>query len=124
MSLFSVFILTVLICSLLILSGTYALPIQADEKGIALAGGMGESVIFNLAIEEVGSKMVEVDELNSSQVVKEVEEDSGVIAEIPTQEISKGPALTSGYWRIVGIIIGISSLLIFIAIYLIKKKKI
>ena len=31
MSLFSVFILTVLICSLLLLGGAYALPIPADE---------------------------------------------------------------------------------------------
>jgi len=114
---------SVLVCGLFFINASFCLPIQADEKGIALAGGTGESVIFTLAIEEAGSKTTEVNELNR-QVVNEVEDDSGVVAEIPTQEIPKGPASASGYWRIVGIIIGICSLLIFVVIFLIKQKKI
>jgi len=116
--------LTVLVCGLLILGGTFCLPIQAEEKAIASSGSTGEEVPFTLAIEEAGSKTVEVNELNRSQVIKEVTGDSGVDAEIPTQEIPKGPTVSSGDWRIVGIIIGICSLLIFTVIYLIKRKKI
>jgi hypothetical protein len=117
-------LLSILVCVLLTLGGISVMPIQAGDQGIVLAGGMEESLIFNLAIEEAGSKSIEVNELNSSQVVNEVEEDSVVVAEIPAQEIPKVPALESGYWGIFGIILGICSLLVVVVIYLIKQKKI
>lgn len=107
------FLLTVFICGLLIISGSYTLPIQADEGRITPAEGMEESVVFSLAIEEDCSKTADVNELDRRQVVNEA------IAEIP-----KAPSLESGYLRIIGIIIGICSLLVFTLIYLIKKKKI
>ena len=119
MSLKIPFLLTIFVCGLLIIGGSYALPIQADEEIIPLAGGMEESEILTLAIEETGSEMADVNELNSRQVVNVVQEDSEVVAEIP-----KAPSLESGYWRIIVLIIGICFLLIFTLILLIKKKKI
>lgn len=118
------FIITVLVCSLLIMGGYHCLPIQADEKGIALAEGMEESLILTLAIEEAGSKSIEVSKPYGSHVFTHIEDDSGIVVESPTQEIPEKPALGSGYGRIVGIIIGICSLLMVVVIYLIKQKKI
>ena len=112
-------ILTIVsVCGLFFINALFCLPIQADEKGIILAEGTGESVIFTLAIKEASCKTADVNELNNNHGVNDVEQDSGVVVEIPTQEIPKRPDLESGYWRIVGIIIGVCSLLIVVVIYL------
>lgn len=119
MSLKIPFLLTVFICCLLIISGSYALPIQADEKIIPLAGGIEESANFNLVVEELGSKTADVNELSSMQFVNDAQEDSAVVA-----ETLKAPSLGSGWWKIILSILGICLLLISTLIYLIKRKKI
>jgi hypothetical protein len=95
-----------------------------NEKEITIANGMGETVVFTLSIEEPGIKTINVNELTGSLVVKEEKEESGKIAEGKTLLIPEKPTPTLGYRWIVVLIVVICALLITLAIYLIKMKKI
>jgi hypothetical protein len=91
--------------------------IVMDEKEITLAGGSGESVIFTTTFDKAGEMTVEVNELLGGLFVKAVDEETssetGIIAEIPTQDTPEEPTSTSGgYWWIVGVIIGACAILI------------
>jgi hypothetical protein len=109
--------------------------VLVGEKEITLAGGSGEMVVFTTTFNEAGNKVIEVNELTGNLIVKEevleeafleeeLTQESEIIVEIPTQDIPDKLTSTSGsYWWIIGLISGVSVLLIAIIIYLMKQKR-
>jgi hypothetical protein len=93
-----------------------------DEQQVTLAGGSGKTVAFTLAVNEPGTKSIEVNELAGSLVVKEVEEE-GAVAEIPTQETPEETDVgTSNWW--IWVVVGVGVILIAgAAILIIRRRK-
>ena len=114
------------------LNGEYQVTCKVDgavveEKSVTLAGGTGGLVAFMLNFDEAGIKTIQVNELSGSLVVngeEEISEETGEVAAIPTQEIPKEPASTSGgYGWLVGLVMGLSVVSI-IAVYFIRRNRI
>jgi hypothetical protein len=106
-----------------------------DEKEVTLAGGAGESVVFTLAITESGNKTIEVNELSGSLVVKDIKEDTGIIAEMPAQDNNEAteqtghppapPTLSSTTsWWIILIYVAAGFIVISIIIYVFMRRRI
>ena len=111
------------------MEGAYEVVCSVDgvvmaEKEITLAGGRGELVVFTLAIDQAGEKTIVVNGLTHSLVVNEVDEEPGLVAEMPTQEIPEDNTSTSGdywWWWIIVLILGVCALMIVTALYLRRK---
>lgn len=101
-----------------------------DEKEITLAGGSGEAVVFTTTFGEAGEKLIEVNEMSGSLIVKEVVEgepspEPGSVAEeaeIPIDEIIEEPEPESRWW-IVGLILGVCAVIIVSVIFFNMRRR-
>jgi hypothetical protein len=101
-----------------------------DEKEITLAGGSGEAVVFTTTFGEAGEKLIEVNEMSGSLIVKEVVEGEpspetgpvAEVAEIPIDEIIEEPEPESRWW-IVGLILGVCAVIIVSVIFLNMRRR-
>jgi hypothetical protein len=91
------------------------------EQQVTLAGGAGETVAFTLAVNEPGTKSIEVNELTGSLVVKEVPEDGGVAEVEPEETPEKTEEETSNWW--IWVVVGIGVILIAGAAVLIIRRR-
>jgi hypothetical protein len=108
-------------------SGVYSVVCKMNgvvvgEEQVTLAGSSGDTISFTLAVNEPGTKTIEVNELTGSLIVNEVEEDGGSVAEIPTQETPDETDEESPTWWI-WVVVAVGVVLVAGAVILIIRRR-
>ena len=97
--------------------------VKASDN-ITLARGTGQIVEFSVLIEEAGDKEIDINGLSSVISVKDSTRDPSITIDVPIPSANGESNSSSGYWKLILLIVVIAALPIIGIGYLVKKKNI